>query len=183
MSASAAANRALVALALVAGGLVGLWLLLDAQERCERGDLAVQWLDESIDLRRRRAADLDAYTQDVGAVRKDLAMLEQQLPAQFPDEEITAGLQALAGQHGLTVAQLRPGREQAGEFYARRAYAFSLHGNLPALQAFLRDYADIVPLQRLKRVRVVAADGTYTAEIETDYFRYNEDDSLPRQKP
>lgn len=183
MSAVTAANRAIVALALVAGGLVGLWLLLDAQERCERGDLAVQWLDESIDLRRGRAADLDAYAQDVGAVRKDLAMLEQQLPAQFPDAEIAAGLQALAGQHGLTVAQLRPGREQAGEFYARRAYAFSLHGSLPALQAFLRDYAEILPLQRLNRVHLAAAGDAYTAEIETDYFRYSEDDSPPRPAP
>jgi len=183
MSAVAAAHRTVIGLALVAGGLVGLWLMLDAQERCERGDLAVQWLDESIDLHRRRAADPDTYAQDVGAMRKDLAMLEEQLPAQFSDEEIAAGLQALAGQHGLTVAQLRPGREQPGEFYARRAYAFSLQGSLPALQAFLRDYAEILPLQRLSRVRFTAADAAYTAEIETDYFRYSEDDSPPRRKP
>ncbi|WP_386067677.1 type 4a pilus biogenesis protein PilO [Tahibacter sp. UC22_41] len=176
MSAVTAANRAIVALALVAGGLVGLWLLLDAQERCERGDLAVQWLDESIDLRRGRAADLDAYAQDVGAVRKDLAMLEQQLPAQFPDEEIAAGLRVLAGRHGLNLVPLLQGRDQPGEFYARRAYTFSLQGSLPALQAFLRDYADIVPLQRLRHVHVVAADGAYAAEIETEYFRYVEED-------
>lgn len=180
---SAAASRALVALALVTGALVGLWLLLDAQQRCERGDLAVQWLDESIDLRRRRIADIDAYAQDVNAVRKDLAMLEQQLPAQFPDEEIAAGLQALAGQHGLTLVQLLRGRDQPGEFYARRAHTFSLRGSLPALQAFLRDYAEIVPLQRLSRVRVAAADGAYTAEINTDYFRYIEDDMPPRPAP
>jgi Tfp pilus assembly protein PilO len=183
MSATAAAGRAVVALALVTGALVGLWLLLDAQERCERGDLAVQWLDESIDLRRRQAADLDAYAEDVNAVRKDLAQLEQQLPTQFADDEIDAGLQALAGQHGLALTLSPPGRDQPGEFYTRRTYAFSLRGGLPALQAFLRDYAGIVPLQRLKRVRVAAADGFHSAEIETDYFRYNEDDRAPRRTP
>lgn len=183
MSAVAAAHRAIVALALVAGGLVGLWLLLDAQERCERGDLAVQWLDESIDLRRRRAADPDAYAQDVGAVRKDLAMLEQQLPAQFSDEEIVAGLRALAERHGLNLVPLLRGRDQPGEFYARRAYRFWLRGSLPALQAFLRDYADIVPLQRINHVHVTTADGAYAAEIETDYFRYVGDDRPPDRKP
>lgn len=183
MSAANAAGRLVVALALVAGALVGLWLMFDAQERCERGDLAVQWLDDSIDQRRRQVADLDAYALDVGAVRKDLAQLEQQLPAQFPDEEILAGLRTLAAQHGLTVTQPQAGREQAGEFYARRAYAFSLHGELPALQAFLRDYAGIVPLQRLERVHVIAGEGAFTAEIATDYFRYTADDGPPDRKP
>ncbi|WP_257387702.1 type 4a pilus biogenesis protein PilO [Tahibacter caeni] len=180
---NAAASRALIALALATGALVGLWLLLDAQERCERGDLAVQWLDESIDLRRRRVADIDAYALDVNAVRKDLAMLEQQLPSQFTDEEIAAGLQALAGQHGLILERSQPGREQAGEFYARRALAFSLRGSLPALQAFLHDYAGIVPLQRLSHVRLAAAGDAYTAEVRTEYFRYVEDAGLPLPAP
>jgi len=183
VSAAAAAGRAVVALSLVTGALVGLWLLLDAQERCERGDLAVQWLDESIDLRRRHVADLDAYAQDVNAVRKDLAQLEQQLPTQFADDEINAGLQALAGQHGLVLTPPQQGREQPGEFYARRAFTFSLRGSLPALQAFLRDYAEIVPLQRLRRVRFAEAGNSYTAEVETDYFRYNGDDQPPKRRP
>lgn len=171
-------NRIVIAIAFVAGALCGLWLLFDTQDQHERGEAAVRWLDESIDVRRQRSANLDAYTQDVAAVRKDLAMLEQRLPAQFATAEIEAGLRALAGQHGVELMRLVSGTERARDFYAGMDYALELRGSAAQLQAFFRDYSAIVPIQRLTRLRLSPAGAqgeALMAEVHSDYYRFIEE--------
>jgi len=175
-------NRIVVAMAFVAGALVGLWLLFDVQDQYERGQSAVRWLDESIDVRRQRSANLDDYAQDVAAVRKDLAMLEQRLPAQFATSEIEAGLRALTSQHGVELMRLVGGTERARDFYAGIDYALELRGSAAQLQAFFRDYAAIVPIQRLTRLRLspAGANDALMAEVHSDYYRFIEERETPR---
>ena len=171
-------NRIVVAIAFVAGALCGLWLLFDIQDQHERGEAAVRWLDESIDVRRQRSANLDAYAQDVAAVRKDLAMLEQRLPAQFATAEIEAGLRALTGQHGVELMRLVSSTERERDFYASVDYALELRGNAAQLQAFFRDYSAIVPIRRLTRVRLSTAGAqsdALMAEVHSDYYRFIEE--------
>ncbi len=168
-------NRIVVAIAFVAGALCGLWLLFDIQDPHERGEAALRWLDESIDVRRQRSANLDAYAQEVAAVRKDLAMLEQRLPAQFATAEIEAGLRALTSRHGVELMRIVSGTERARDFYASMDYALELRGGTAALQAFFRDYSEIVPIRRLTRVRLStsgAQGDSLMAEVRSDYYRF-----------
>lgn len=176
-------NRIVVAMAFIAGALCGLWLLFDRQDQHERGVAAVHWLDESIDVRRQRSASLDAYAQDVAAVRKDLAMLEQRLPAQFATAEIEAGLRALADRHGVELMRLVSGTGHARGFYASIDYALELRGAATSLLAFFRDYSAVVPIRRLTRVRLSLAGSqgdALMAEVHADYFRFVEEHETPR---
>lgn len=171
-------NRIVVAIAFVAGALCGLWLLFDRQDQYESGEAAVHWLDESIDVRRQRSANLDAYAQDVAAVRKDLAMLEQRLPAQFATAEIEAGLRALADRHGVELMRLVSGTEHARDLYASIDYAAELRGTATLLPAFFRDYSAIVPVRRLTQVRLSLTGlqgDALMAEVRADYYRFIED--------
>lgn len=184
MSAAAATARpswqwAVILCALFAGAALGFWLLSGAVDQAERGVAASGWLDEAIDVRRRQIANKDAYTQDVAATRKDLAMLQQRLPALFADAEVEAGLRALAERHGLALDGIERGAENLRDFYASRDLRFVLRGPAPALQAFFRDYADIVPIQRVGGIRIApATDGeALTAAVAAEEYRYIEDEA------
>lgn len=171
---------AAVVIALFAGALLGFWLLADAIDQVERGEAAAGWLDDAIDLRRRRLADRDAYAQDVAATHKELAEMQQRLPDGFADAEVDAGLHALAQRHGLVLARIERGNERARDFYASRELRFELRGSDAALRAFFRDYADIVPIQRVDRLQLApAADGgaELVAVVQAEEYRYIEDDT------
>lgn len=166
--------------ALFAGALTGFWLLSDALDQVQRGEAAAGWLDETIDVRRNYLANPEAYAQDVAVARKDLAMLEQRLPAQFADAEVDAGLRSLAERHGLALERIERGSESPRELYASRELRFVLLGTAPALQAFFRDYADIVPIQRVSRLRitpVAGSDAAFSAAVQADEYRYLEDET------
>lgn len=173
---SLAGRRFGIVFGLLAGALIGLWLLLNALDQADRGEAAVAWLDQTLEQQRRRSEDTDAYAQEVAAVRKELAQFEQQLPAQLDAAEIDAGLRALAERHGLALGSVARDPEQVRDFYASVGHRFELRGTAPALQAFFRDYAEVVPLQRVASLRLRAADGElFVAEVQADYFRYIED--------
>ncbi|GMV28389.1 MAG: hypothetical protein AMXMBFR59_05140 [Rhodanobacteraceae bacterium] len=182
MNASSTAPRSrtrgfIIAIALCAGAGVGFQLLSDALDHAERGEAAVRWTRDAVATRQRYLADPDAYAQDVGAVRKDLAQLEQRLPAQFADAEVDAGLQALAERHGLALNRIERGNERMRDFYASRELHFELRGTAVALQAFFRDYADVVPIQRVGHIRVTPADnaaGMLVADVQAEEYRYIE---------
>lgn len=164
----------------LAGAILGFWLLADALDRVDRGVAASGWIDEAIDVRRQRIANRDAYAQDVAAVRKDLAALQERLPGQFADADVDAGLRALAERHGLVVEKIERGSERMRDFYASRELRFELRGNAPALQAFFRDYADIVPIQRVGQLHLVPSAGDahlFTAAVQAEEYRYIEDDT------
>jgi Tfp pilus assembly protein PilO len=168
-----------IGVALIAGALLGFWLLSDALDQLQRGESSAAYLDETIDLRRSQSANLDAYAQDVAAMRKDLAQYEQQLPDQFAAAEIDAGLHALAQRHGLALGAIERGSERSRDFYASLEHRYELRGNLNALQGFFRDVADVVPIQRITELRITPADGTFVAAVRADYYRYIADDTPP----
>lgn len=166
-----------ITVALLAGALLGFWLLSDALDHVQRGEAATAYLDETIDLRRSQSANLDAYAQDVAALRKDLAQYEQQLPDRFVAAEIDAGLHALAQRHGLVLGAIERGGERSRDFYASLDHRYELRGGLSALQGFFRDVADVVPIQRITELRITAADGAFVAAVRADYYRYIADDA------
>ena len=177
ISARSRARWLLIAVALCAGAGVGFHLLSDALDHVERGEAAVRWMHEAVTTRQGYLADPDAYAQDVAAVRKDLAQLEQRLPAQFADADVDAGLLALAERHDLALSGIARGNERMRDFYASRELHFELRGSAAALQAFFRDYADVVPIQRVGRVRVTPADnaaGVLVADVQAEEYRYIE---------
>ncbi|HSX59737.1 MAG TPA: type 4a pilus biogenesis protein PilO [Tahibacter sp.] len=174
------ARRFAVAFGLIAGAVLGAWQLAAALDQVERGEAATMWLDDAIDAKRQQAANPDAYAQDVAAVRKDLALYEQRLPAQFVAAEIDAGLKALAERHGLTLGAIARDAEVGREFYASQRHRFELRGRTAALQAFFRDYEQIVPIQRVAELRVTVAPhdaNALVAAVAVDYYRYLEDDA------
>lgn len=162
-----------------AGAVLGFWLLSGPVDQVERGVAASGWIDEAIDVRRQRLANRDAYAQDVAAVRKDLAMLQERLPGQFADADVDAGLRSLAQRHGLELSPIERGGERLRDFYASRELRFELRGDASSLQAFFRDYADIVPIQRVGQVHIVPAaePATFAAAVQAEEYRYIEDET------
>lgn len=181
--AGSARRRFGYAAAFVAGLVAGLWLLSQASDFRERSQSAVQWLRETVERQRQRVKDIDGYREEVGAAHKELASLQQLLPAQFPAAEIEAGIRALAQRHGVELVRIEIGRERPRDFYASLDHVLELRGTAAGLQGFFADYADVVPLRRLGRVRL-SSDGAGAllfAEVHVAYYRYIEADEAALQ--
>ncbi|MBL8299582.1 MAG: type 4a pilus biogenesis protein PilO [Rhodanobacteraceae bacterium] len=182
-SSGAAPSRSrwiIIVSALFAGTGLGSWLLSGTLDQVERGEAAVNWLDETIDLRRRQLSDRESYAQEVAAVRKDIAVLQQLLPGQFADAEVDSGLQVLAQRHGLVLDGMTRSGENLRDFYASRELRFALRGRTAALQAFFRDYADIVPVQRIRGLQlasVAGSDGEFSVAVQAEEYRYIENEA------
>lgn len=158
----------------------GYWFFVKGQlEQLERVQAQEVQLRQTFETRQRRAANLDAYRDQLDEMRRTFGTMLRQLPSQTEVPSLLVDISQTALASGLEIELFRPQPEQRRGFYAEMPIQMRLRGNYEQMAQFTSGVASlprivtlhdltIRPPQDGSRLTMDATARTYRYLDETD---------------
>ena len=151
---------------------------LDSKQR-EEDTLKQQFLEK-----KRQAANLDLYTQQLAEIDRSFGALLKQLPSKSEIEALLIEVNQAGLGRGLQFELFRPAAEQIKDFYAELPISVKINGAYHDFGAFAADIARLPRIVTLNNLSIapVKDGGVLTMDAITKTFRYLDEEEIAKQK-
>jgi len=187
-SAPLAARILVLALVLAAIVGAGIWLLIQPKfNDLQRVELKENGLRQVFDTEQAKAANRDAYLEQLGEMKKTFNVMLRQLPNKTDIESLLIDLSQTSVAAGLEVEYFKPEKEVAREFYMEYPIKISVTGSYHQFGTFISGLAALPRIVTLNNIAIVPiaarnADGDQPKsqklkmDLTATTYRYLEED-------
>jgi type IV pilus assembly protein PilO len=173
---------AAVVLVFIAVSALGIYMYVYKTEipRLERAEAQEQDLRSTFEQRQRRAANFDAYRQQLAEIEESFGTMLRQLPGETEVDNLLVDISQTGLGAGLEEDLFRPTGEVQREFYAELPIEIRLRGSFHELGAFVSGIAALPRIVTLHDIAIARADEEIFDELTLDVtaktYRYLEED-------
>lgn len=179
-SATPAVKYFLLGLLLVALLVAGYFLMIKAKyEQLERAEAQEMVLRADFEEKQRKAANLEAYEQQLEDMQELLETMFRQLPSKTEMDKLLVDISQSALAAGIDVQLFEPLQEAQQDFYAERPIAIRMLGNYHEFGSFVDAVAALPRVViltmhnvSLRRANTEDADGRLILEGQVKTYRY-----------
>lgn len=167
-------------LAVIVAALVvaaGWWL--DWRDQAQQFDRVVAQerdLRSTYELRARRAANLDAYREQLAEMEERFGTMLRQLPSRAEVASLLVDISQEGRAAGLEFELFQPQAQRRQEFYAEMPVLVRVRGNYHQFGRFVSGVAALPRIVTLHDVNVRPAGGDMTMELTARTYWYLEED-------
>ncbi len=177
-----AAAVAIVAVVATAAGIY-LFVIEEKMPVLERAEAEEQELRTVFEARQRKAANFDAYVEQLAEIERSFGTMLQQLPGKTEIPNLLVDISQTGLAAGLEEKLFQPMAENRQEFYAEKPIKIKLDGSYHELGNFVSDIAALPRIVTLHDIQIgpAANDGSFdelTLNVTAKTYRYLEDDEL-----
>ncbi|WP_018952766.1 type 4a pilus biogenesis protein PilO [Thioalkalivibrio sulfidiphilus] len=159
---------------------IGYWFVIkDQLEQLDRVQAQETQLRQTFETRQRRAANLQAYKDQLEEMQRTFGTMLRQLPSRTEIPSLLVDISQTALASGLEIDLFRPQAEQRRGFYAEAPIQLRMHGSYEQMAEFTSGVAslprivtlhDVVirPTQDGRRLTMEATAKTYRYLDESD---------------
>lgn len=175
---------ALVA-ALIVGGM-GWFLVKPAVAELEEAEAREQELRSQFRAMQSKAANLEAYKEQLAQMEEDFGAMLRQLPDETDMESLLVDLSQTSVAAGLEVQHFQPGQEQQKEFYAEYPIQLRVRGTYHEFGEFVSGLAALPRIVTLHDIQIQPTgqgggsgqgpDGELSMTLTAKTYRYLEED-------
>lgn len=167
-----------VVVALVAAGWYFDWQ--DQARRLERVAGKEKQLRQEFDIKQRRAANLDAYQNQLDEMRKTFGDMLRQLPSRAEVAKLLVDISQTGLSSGLEFQLFKPQSPITKEFYAELPVSIRVRGTYEEFAKFVSGVANLPRIVTLdgidiKKGEKKAADGVLTMDLTARTYWYLEE--------
>lgn len=117
------------------------------------------------DREQRKAANLDAYTQQLDEMKRSFGAMLRQLPDKTEVESLLVDLSQTSAANSLKVDHFKPSGEIAKEFYAEYPITLRVFGKYHELAKFISDVAALPRIVTLHDISITPQDPKLPTEL------------------
>ncbi|ACL74096.1 Pilus assembly protein PilO [Thioalkalivibrio sulfidiphilus HL-EbGr7] len=174
-TAPAAVKGIAIAIVVIAILGVGYWFVIkDQLEQLDRVQAQETQLRQTFETRQRRAANLQAYKDQLEEMQRTFGTMLRQLPSRTEIPSLLVDISQTALASGLEIDLFRPQAEQRRGFYAEAPIQLRMHGSYEQMAEFTSGVASLPRIVTLHDVVIrPTQDGTrLTMEATAKTYRY-----------
>lgn len=147
---------AAVVLVFVLVAAIGIWQFVAKAEvlELERVELAEQELRASFEQKQQRAANFDAYRNQLAEIERDFGTMLRQLPGETEVPNLLEEISLTANGAGLEERLFEPRPEIPQDFYAELPISLRYVGSYHELAEFISDVAALPRIVTLHDIRI-----------------------------
>ncbi len=177
-----AAAVAIVAVVATAAGIY-LFVIEEKMPVLERAEAEEQELRTVFEARQRKAANFDAYVEQLAEIERSFGTMLQQLPGKTEIPNLLVDISQTGLAAGLEEKLFQPMAENRQDFYAEKPIKIKLDGSYHELGNFVSDIAALPRIVTLHDIEIgpAANDGSFdqlTLNVTAKTYRYLEEDEL-----
>lgn len=167
--------------------LAGWWFVWQEQldTLASKQEDEVRLKDEYVS-KKRQAANLDLYTQQMNEIDRSFGALLKQLPNKSEVDALLVEINQAGMGRGLQFELFKPGQEAVKDFYAELPISVKLNGSYHDFGAFAGDIGRLSRIVTLNNISISlnpqSKDGSLTMDAVTKTFRYLDEEEVARQK-
>jgi len=180
------APRLALCLALAAGIVAALWLLVISSSREElQAEQATEvTLKADYTKKLTQAINLDLLRKQREQVQQYVTQLEKQLPGKAEMDALLSDINQAGLGRSLTFELFRPGNVVVREYYAELPIALRVAGRYHDMGSFAADIADLSRIVTLNNLSIVPSgrDGGLVMEATAKTYRYLDPDEVAAQR-
>lgn len=170
-----------VAFVLVLGGGVYMYVVKEKMPKLERAQAEEQQLRNTFEQKQRKAANLQAYKDQLEEMRRSFGGMLRQLPGKTEIEDLIVDVSQTGLASGLEQELFRPQSEVAKQFYAEKPIQMRLTGRYHQFGEFVSGVAALPRIVTLHDIEIRPKDrGADSDELQLSVtaktYRYLEGD-------
>lgn len=141
-------------------------------------------LKEDFLVKKKRAINLDLYTQQLNEINHSFGALLKQLPEKSEVGSLLVEVNQAGLGRGLLFELFKPGGESPREFYAELPVTIKLTGSYHDFGAFAGDVGKLSRIVTLNNIAIQGTprDGVLTLDALIKTFRYLDDEEVAKQR-
>ena len=180
-------RAAAVAIVAVIATGAGLYLFVYEEKVpvLEKAEAEEQELRTTFEARQRKAANFDAYKDQLAEIERSFGTMLQQLPGKTEIPNLLVDISQTGLAAGLEEKLFQPLEENRREFYAEKPISIKLDGSYHELGNFVSDIAALPRIVTLHDIQIAptgtGGEGDYDKlmlTVTAKTYRYLEDDEL-----
>jgi type IV pilus assembly protein PilO len=156
------------------------WTNLKDEERKEQG------LKDIFEDKQRKAANLEAYREQLEQIKETFGTLLRQLPGKAEVAELLVDVSQTGLAAGLEFELFKPGTENAAEFYAELPIDIRVIGDYHQFGAFVSGVAALPRIVALHDFNITprkADEGKLVMEVTAKTYRYIDEEEQAKEEP
>lgn len=140
-------------------------------------------LKEEFVSKKKQAANLDLYTQQLNEIDRSFGALLKQLPNKSEVESLLVEINQAGMGRGLQFDLFKPGQEVVKDFYAELPISVKLTGSYHDFGAFAGDIGRLSRIVTLNNISIGAVkEGGLAMDAVTKTFRYLDEEEVAKQR-
>lgn len=180
-----------VAILLIAAAVIGLgyWFdIKDQQLRLEKAQKQEAELKSEFETKARKAANLEAYEQQLEEMRQSFGAMLRQLPNKTEVADLLVDVSQTGLASGLEFDLFKPGAESPREFYAELPIDIKVRGTYHEFGAFVSGVAALPRIVTIHDIVISppgkdAKNSDLTMELVAKTYRYLDDEEQAKANP
>ena len=174
---------AAVVLVLIAVTALGIWQMVIKVEipELETAERQEQELRANFEQKQRRAANFDAYRNQLAEIERDFGTMLRQLPGQTEVDSLLEDISQTALASGLDEKLFQPRAEAPQDFYAELPIRLRYTGSYHELAEFVSGVAALPRIVTLHDIRITPVSISGEEELQLDVtgktYRYLDEES------
>ncbi|NND55555.1 MAG: type 4a pilus biogenesis protein PilO [Gammaproteobacteria bacterium] len=178
-------RAAAVAIVAVIATGAGLYLFVYEEKVpvLEKAEAEEQELRSTFEARQRKAANFDAYKEQLAEIESSFGTMLQQLPGKTEIPNLLVDISQTGLAAGLEEKLFQPMPENRREFYAEKPISIKLTGSYHELGNFVSDIAALPRIVTLHDIQIAPAEANDDYDelmltVTAKTYRYLEDEEL-----
>ena len=158
---------AAIILVFVLVSALGIWQMVVKAEipDLEQAQREEEELMASFDQKQRRAANFDAYRNQLAEIQRDFGTMLRQLPGQTEVANLLEDISQTGAAAGLDERLFQPLGEVGQDFYAELPINLRYNGSFHELADFVSGVAELPRIVTLHDIRIIPVDVTGNEEV------------------
>lgn len=132
--------------------------------------------------KKKMAANLDLYLEQLEQVKNDSEVLLKQLPNKSEMESLLVDINQAGLSRGLVFELFKPEKEKLLKFYAEQPISIRVKGSYKSLGEFASDVSQLSRVVILTDMMLTTKDNLVVMDVTTKTFRYLDQDEIDEQR-
>jgi type IV pilus assembly protein PilO len=170
-------------IALVFVGVLGLGYWLDIKDQratLQQAEAKEQQLRQTFEVKAKKAANLEAYEQQLAEMKESFGAMLRQLPNKTEVAELLVDISQTGLASGLEFELFKPQTEVPKEFYAELPISIRVKGDYHEFGSFISGMAALPRIVTVHDINIEPAkdDGKLTMDILAKTYRYMDEEEI-----
>lgn len=165
--------------------VLALGYFLDVQsqlDNLERAENQEKTLKKDFETKQAKAANLDAYKQQMTEMEESFGTMLRQLPSKTEVEDLLVDISQTGLASGIEFQLFKPSGERFIEFYAELPINMTMTGNFHQFGDFVSGVASLPRIVTLHNIVISGKGEQLTMNVVAKTYRYLDDSELASQK-
>lgn len=132
--------------------------------------------------KKKMAANLDLYLEQLEQVKNDSEVLLKQLPVKSEMESLLVDINQAGLSRGLVFELFKPEKEKMLKFYAEQPISVRVKGSYKSLGEFASDVSQLSRVVILTDMNLSTKDNLVVMDVTTKTFRYLDQEEIDNQR-